>query len=336
MERVSRKKEPLISIIIPVYKVEKYIKRCLDSVVNQTYKNLEIILVDDGTPDNSGKICDEYAKKDKRIKIIHKENGGVSDARNKGIEQATGKYIGFVDSDDYIDVNMYEILKNTIEKENADIASCKYVRFAEYVEFDSQKYDKKTIEYNQEEYMKKFFKIGTQECVYYPWNKLYKKSIICSDQYPKGLTSEDVVGTYKALLKAKKIVEINYPYYYYFYNKKSITGSKFSNKDLDLIKIWDIVIKISNENNQKYLEYSKINRMRIDYTLLMRMAIQLNYKEINEKYKKQYLQMLSDLKKNKSKLLKSKIPLSRKISIILICMNYKLFVNALGLVRKVK
>ena len=335
MEKVS-KKDPLISVIIPVYKVEKYINRCIDSVINQTYKNLEIILVDDGSPDNCPKICDDYAKKDERIKVIHKENGGLSDARNKGIQQATGKYIGFVDSDDYIDIKMYETLKNTLEKNDADISSCKCVRFHNKLEINQKKYNNRVVVYTQEEYMKKFFKIGIQECVYYAWNKLYKKNIICSDQYPKGLTSEDVVGTYKALLKSKKIVEINYPYYYYFYNERSITGSKFSNKDFDLIKIWDTIIDITIEQNNKYLEYAKINRMRIDYTLLMRMATQLPFKDIEKKYKKQYINLLDNLKRNKTILLKNKIPLSRKITIILICFKYKLFCNFCGLIRKRK
>ena len=116
------KKNNLISIIVPIYNVEKYLKKCIDSIINQTYKNLEIILVDDGSPDNCGKICDEYAKKDNRIKVIHKENGGVSSARNVGVENATGEYIGFVDSDDYIEKDMYEVLINNLKKENADIS----------------------------------------------------------------------------------------------------------------------------------------------------------------------------------------------------------------------
>ena len=104
----------VISIVVPIYKVEKYIKKCIDSIIEQTYKNLEIILVDDGSPDGCAKICDEYAKKDKRIKAIHKENGGLSDARNVGIDISTGKYICFVDSDDYIENNYIELLYKCI------------------------------------------------------------------------------------------------------------------------------------------------------------------------------------------------------------------------------
>lgn len=116
--------EDLISIIVPVYNVEKYLDRCMESIVNQTYQNLEILLIDDGSTDNSGQKCDEWAKKDSRIKVIHKENGGVSSARNIGLEEATGKYIGFVDSDDYIDENMYEIMHKEIKKEKINFVIC--------------------------------------------------------------------------------------------------------------------------------------------------------------------------------------------------------------------
>ena len=115
-------KEELISVIIPVYNVEKYIRYCLDSVINQTYKNLEIIIVDDGTKDSSGEIAEEYAVKDSRIKVIHKENGGLSDARNVGLDAATGKYIAFLDSDDVITLDFYEYLYNIIKEKDYDIA----------------------------------------------------------------------------------------------------------------------------------------------------------------------------------------------------------------------
>ena len=117
-------KDELITVIVPVYKVEKYLDRCVQSIVDQTYTNLEIILVDDGSPDNCPKMCDEWAKKDKRIKVIHKQNGGLSDARNAGLEKAKGKYVGFVDSDDYISPIMYEKLYKCIIDNQADMAMC--------------------------------------------------------------------------------------------------------------------------------------------------------------------------------------------------------------------
>lgn len=332
MERVFRMND-LITVIVPIYNVEKYLNRCVDSIINQTYTNLEIILVDDGSPDNCGKICDEYAKKDNRIKVIHKENGGLSDARNAGIKVADGKYIGFVDSDDWINPKMYEELYSTLLKYDADISCCKMLRCKDNKDTIQKEHETKIVEYNQEQYMKKFFKIGSQECVYYACNKLYKKEIIEKDQYPINLTSEDVVGTYKTLLKSQKIVEINQIYYYYYYNPESITLKGFSKKDLDLIKIWDMVIEITNKNNQKYLEMAKFNRYRVDYTLLMRMASKLSFKQINKRYKDEYIEMLKNLKKHKKILLKGKIPFSRKITIIFICYNYKMFVIILFLLK---
>lgn len=329
--------EDLISVIIPVYNVEKYLKRCLDSIIKQTYKKLEIILVDDGSTDNSGKICDEYAKKDERIIVIHKANGGLSDARNKGIEIAKGKYIGFVDSDDWISDKMYETLYSNAIKYDADISCCEFIRTKDFNEkVDEKKYDNIKKAYNQDEYIKIFFKIGTQQCVYYAWNKLYKRDIIQNNLYPIGLTSEDVQGTFKTLIKSNKIVSVNYPYYYYFINDNSITGKKFAEKDFDLLQIWDNVVAICKENKPEYLEMAILNRNRIDYTLLMRMAMQLSNKEIRDKYKEEILKLTTNLKKNRQQLLKSQIPISRKITIFMICKNYKLFVTFCNIFQKIR
>ncbi len=325
--------EELISIIIPVYNVEKYLNRCLESVINQKYRKLEIILIDDGSTDNSGKICDEYALKDSRIKVIHKKNDGVSVARNTGIKIAKGNYIGFVDSDDWIHPDMYKKLYQALIKNQADISCCKEIRCKNGVEKISKKFDNKITEYDQMQYIKKFFKINSQECIYYVWNKLYKRQIIDEEQYPINLISEDVVGTYKALVKSNKIVEINYPYYYYYYNPNSITSKAFSKEDFDLIEIWDKVIEITEKESPNYLWMAELNRNRIDYTLLMRMALQLDFSEIRKLYPEQYKKMLSSLKQNKKSLLNAKIPFSRKITIILICWNYKMFVNLLKIKR---
>lgn len=122
---------PLISIIIPVYNVERYLNKCLDSIINQTYKNLEIVLVDDGSTDRSGLICDDYAAKDNRVIVLHKENSGVSEARNIGLKHSTGEFIGFVDGDDYVDRQMYELLLERLESDNSDMAACNYLQVDE-------------------------------------------------------------------------------------------------------------------------------------------------------------------------------------------------------------
>lgn len=325
MKKVS-KKSPLITIIVPIYKVEEYLDRCIESIINQTYENLEVILVDDGSPDNCPKMCDKWAKKDKRIKVIHKENGGLSDARNRGIENANGKYISFIDSDDWIENNMISTLYKFLVETSSDISTCKLISRKEFIKSENKVEEKSNYkEFSRNEYLLKYFKIGSQETVYYACNKLFKSKLLSNNQFPVGLTSEDVLGTYKAILKADKIVEVDANLYNYFVNSNGITNSKFSIKDFDLIKIWDEVINIATKEDPDNLKYAILNRQRIDYTLLMRMAIKVKHNTIEEKYSKQYKKCLNDLKKNKSNLLKSKIPFSRKLTIIMICKNYKLF-----------
>ncbi len=316
----------LISIIVPVYKVEKYLNRCVDSIINQTYKNLEIILVDDGSPDNCPKICDEYAKKDDRIKVIHKENGGLSDARNAGIKIANGKYIGFVDSDDWISVDFYSELYKLLTKYDADIAICDFIRTDDNEKIIINNKNKIENVYTQEQYLERYFKVGYQTTEYYAWNKLYKKSLMSEEQYPKGLTSEDVLGTYKAILKSERIAKTNEKLYFYRYNNQSITG-KFTNKDFDLIQIWDKVIEYTNKFAPKYYKYAILNRKRINFTLLFRMAKHYSIEEL--KNQKITIKLLEELKKDKKILLKSDIALSRKIIIILFCQNYYFFAKIL-------
>lgn len=320
MKKVSN---PLISVIIPVYKVEKYLEKCVDSVINQTYDNLEIILVDDGSPDNCPKMCDEYAKKDKRIKVIHKENGGLSDARNVGIKNSNGEYIGFVDSDDWVSKDMYKDLYNLIIKTQSDIAISEIIRTNDESVIINN-IDEIITEFNQKEYLKRYFKIGFQTTEYYAVNKLYKRNIIKEDQYPIGLTSEDVFGTYKAILNAKKIVKTNKIHYFYRYNENSITG-KFSKKDFDLLKIWDKVVEYTKKTAPQYIEYAQINRIRINYTLLVRMAINLDYNDIMNNYKAEYTNCFNDLKNNKKVISKAKMSFARRLSLLLILINYHIF-----------
>ena len=168
----------LISIIVPIYKVEKHLKKCIKSIVEQSYTNLEIILVDDGSPDNCGKICDEYAKKDCRIKVIHKKNGGLSDARNCGIDKSSGKYLMFVDSDDYIDKNICEKLINASKEYDCDIVMCNIYRVVNnkiYIEKEISALSKNEV-LDGITVMKEFFKNFSID-LYVSWNKLYKREL---------------------------------------------------------------------------------------------------------------------------------------------------------------
>ena len=246
-------KNDLISIIIPVYKVEKYLENCIESVLKQTYTNLQIILVDDGSPDNCGKICDEYAKKDPRIEVIHKVNGGLSDARNVGIAKAKGKYIGFVDSDDYIKEDMYEILINLIKEYDADVSICNL-----YDVIDGKEYIKNNEngiqEYSRLEILKEV--LLDKNIQSYAWNKLYKKELFDEIKYPIGKKYEDIGTTFYVFEKCNKIVVTSEPEYYYLKRSDSLVNNVTESTVLDYT---DIIIQrylYTQKNIEKLRKYN--------------------------------------------------------------------------------
>ena len=225
----------LLSVVVPVYNVEKYIDRCLDSIMNQTYQNLEIILVDDGSKDNSGCICDEYAKKDKRIKVVHKTNGGLSSARNAGLKAATGKYVGFIDSDDDIDLTMYEKMVNMIQKYEVDFVMADYMRifndgstFDKTINIDEGLYDKSKIE---EDIYPQLIMRGDIE--YGPllsvWHCLYRTEFLITNNIyfdEKVRWSEDNIFSSFVGYMANSFYYMKNQYLYHYYeNAVSITTS---------------------------------------------------------------------------------------------------------------
>ena len=218
--------QPLISIIIPVYKIEKFIDKCIKSIISQTYRNLEIILVDDGSPDKCPGICDKYAKIDNRIKVIHKPNGGLSDARNAGIDICKGDYIGFVDGDDYISENMYEHLLDHCIKCNADMSICGiYAIDEDYSNLSiyNPMIYKETILSNIQALNHLFLTFDVNFEV--AWNKLYKRDLFLNKdniRYPYGKLHEDTYTTYKLLYYANNIAVFNEPLYYYVQRSGSI------------------------------------------------------------------------------------------------------------------
>lgn len=212
---------PFVSIIIPVYKVEPYLRQCIDSVLAQTYKNIEIILVDDGSPDACPEICDEYAAKDSRVRVIHKENGGLSDARNAGIKIATGEWLSFVDSDDIVHPQMIELLMNPLlDDPSVKMSACGYEMFFKNdIVYSSIK--AKTLRYE---------KLSLYEYFYKPlyvvaWGKIYHKSLFANAEYPKGRFHEDEFVTYKLLWLAKEISFLDKPLYMYRQRDDSIMAN---------------------------------------------------------------------------------------------------------------
>lgn len=223
-------KNPLISVIVPVYKVEEYLDRCVRSILAQTYRNLEVLLVDDGSPDRCGAICDAFAAQDERVKVIHKVNGGLSDARNVAIDVAKGDYLGFVDSDDFIHPKMYESLLNAILESNASISACFYRSFKPGEDCFTNDEHPETIVLGQKEALAHFYSFN---CVNFTlvWNKLYEKSLFEGIRYPKGKTREDEFTTYKLVYKAHKLVFLKDHLYFYLQRPGSIMREKsFANE----------------------------------------------------------------------------------------------------------
>ena len=224
---------PCISVIVPVYKVEAYLKKCVDSILGQTYQNLEIILVDDGSPDNCGEICDEYAARDPRIKVIHKPNGGLSDARNAGLDVCTGEYIGFVDSDDWIEPHMYQRLYELIQQFNADMA---FGGVADDVLQGNIVRTVKTSDYGETPFaednvaaMRRYFH-GSWAA----WDKLYRAELFREIRYPVGEINEDEAIVLPLLDRCNAVCYTNEVFYHYVrrVDGTSITTSAFSEKKL--------------------------------------------------------------------------------------------------------
>lgn len=250
-----------ISVIVPIYKVEKYLHRCVDSIINQTYTNLEIILVDDGSPDSCPKICDEYAKIDDRVKVIHKENGGLSDARNAGLKIATGDYIAFVDSDDWIHKDMYNILHKNIIEKNADIVECGVKKISKFENQFEEISDESFIKYTKENLMKDL--ICEDIVKQTVWNKLYRKNVIKDFTFEKGKVHEDEFWTYKVFDRCNILIHINADLYYYFQREDSIMGQVYSTKRLDAIEGRYNRYLLIEKKYPQILVYAKINMFYI-------------------------------------------------------------------------
>lgn len=288
-----------ISIIIPVYNSEKYLNRCVDSVIGSTYQNLEILLVDDGSSDLSGKICDEYAKKDPRIRVFHTQNRGAAMAKNLGLDNATGDYVGFVDSDDYIENDMYETLYNSLTENSADISVCGHYKIS----------GEKCSEINAGGKTEVFTKEqAIYETVYlrkmynYLCDKLFKKSVIADIRIPDLKIGEDRVFLFNALIRSDKIVSCGKVGYYYTDNPDSLTKSNIS-----VEKMYDGFYKsflyrreyIKNNVPEAYAENDRLiytNAVNIINTII-------RTNEYKNKYKEIYNELVCEIRKNKKEIL---------------------------------
>ncbi len=222
-----------ISVIVPVYNVEKFLDRCVTSIINQSYKNLEIILVDDGSTDSSKELCNKWGLKDKRIKVFHKKNGGLSDARNYGFEKSSGKYITFVDSDDYLPQNAIEVLYNSLSNTNSDI-SCGDFKLVYNADYEAKSETSSACKvYDSVEALKEMMYMhlsSNSACC-----KLYKSLLFDNIKYPYGKLYEDLGTTYKLFFNAKRIVDSKCIVYYYYQNKNGIMHYKYTSRRMEAL-----------------------------------------------------------------------------------------------------
>lgn len=289
--------EPLISVIVPVYNVEHYIKRCVDSILAQTYTNLEIILVDDGSTDDSGKICDEYAKMDIRVKIVHQKNGGLSDARNTGIRQANGICYTFIDSDDYVAVDYIACLCRLLWENQAQIAICGYRKVLEDFEikknFDSE-ISTENLYYSEEALFRLLYqrKMITSVC-----GRLFRAELFEQIHFPKAKLHEDVAVTYRLFDAAEKIACTSAEKYYYFQRRDSIVNQKFRKQRMDYLEFTKECIQYVNRNHPQLTRAAISRHFSACFDLLSCIG---NDKKI---FAEEYLQIVQEIRKYRKRVL---------------------------------
>jgi glycosyltransferase involved in cell wall biosynthesis len=307
----------LISIIVPVYNTLPYLEKCVNSLLVQTHSNLEIILVDDGSTDGSSQLCDDLAAKDERIKVFHKQNGGVSSARNAGLAKATGNYIGFVDSDDWVEPDMYAILLELIQKNNAQIAGCNF----NYIQNNIYVADIKTINKTSVFTLQQTVKNDMAHRGIYLWNKLFDKEILHGLQFDESITfGEDMLFCFNAILKADKIVYSDLKKYIYNRNVASATLKSFNIKKLTFFKAIATIMDYSEKIKDRQL-YKMILRAKIYHIVgFLRQAATAGYADKN----KDFDELLANLRANIFDYLFSKYKLTNKLfGVILALFGYK-------------
>ncbi len=248
----------LISVIVPVYKVEPYLNQCVQSIVDQTYKNLEIILVDDGSPDNCPAMCDAWAEKDSRIKVVHQANSGAGAARNTGIQMATGSVFSFIDSDDYLDPDMYLRLYDRLVQTGSDIASCGILRvWPDRSELITQGSADRVL--NRTEAMQAM--IQTADIIMTPPNKLYRRHTVEDVSFPTGRTIDDEFWSWRVVANAQKVATLTEPLYYYRQHRESVMHSRSLYHPLDVVDAKCIRQEYINEHMPELKNESVWNLM---------------------------------------------------------------------------
>ncbi len=310
--------QPKISVIVPVYNVEKYLDRCVRSILNQTFSDFELILVDDGSPDNCGTMCDAYAKQDSRIQVIHKENGGLSDARNVGKAVAAGEYILFVDSDDYIALHLMETLYALAKKYHADIACGGAYNCYQDKEI-SQFSERKELAYDGKTALQMM--LQGQDLPGSAWGKLYSKKLCDQLDFQVGKYYEDAFFQVDMFPMANTVAVTTEPLYYYIHRAGSITTHSFREKDMDVIKAYQYTLQQVEKQYQQLIPQALFRLYWAHFVVLDRMMEQPDYKSFP-----QYQQVVSFLKKNWFSICKCPyFNKTRRIAAVALKMNVKLY-----------
>ncbi len=318
------KKDKLVSIVVPVYNAEDYLESCVDSLISQTYKNIEIILVNDGSTDHSVEICEKYAKMDSRIKVMHKENGGVSSARNTALKEASGDYVCFVDSDDTTNEDMIRILYDTMISKSADIVICSYQLVSEDGLIENVSVTK-DVEFTTREALKDV--LLTKTFTGSPWGKLFKTEKVKTLSFDEDIFfGEDMLFVVKAIKNAEKIVFIPLPYYNYNIRENSASTSFFNDKRFsDLISRQRIYGEISQMNDRELTEYAHVSIILADIIMLQQLFYE---KSIHKKYCKD---IEKSVRNNFSFKFIKILGLKNTIRAISICFSFKLFNILMGI-----
>lgn len=322
-----------ISVIVPVYNVEKYLDECVQSILNQTYDNIELVLVDDGSTDGSSEICDKYGKIDSRVKVIHKENRGVSSARNKGLDIAKGEFIVFIDSDDCIHPQMIEILYEGIKENNSDISICEYKRYQENEVIENKIYNKDIINFNNYTNIEGLHNLQKEKRISFtvPWNKLYKKNLFDNLRYYEGKIHEDEFIIHELLYKCNLISYTSLKLYYYLKRDNSIMGSQNNLSYLDGLDAYSERIKFYKKINQiqfiKDLELIYVNHF-LDFYNRIKNGNENNKKQVmNEMIKRLRIRIFGILKN-------SGFTIKEKILFIILCITPNIYENYLMIKNK--
>lgn len=319
----DKSQRPMISIIVPVYRSEPYLEQCIRTVLEQTFQDFELILVDDGSPDRCPEMCDMWRERDSRIRVIHQPHGGAASARNRGLEAASGRYIGFVDSDDWIDRDMYHVLYQAVTERQADMAVCgvSAERKHRVPGREGTRIRKgtsgRTEEWGRKDLLDRFFRVKGGSDPHSIWNCLIRAERVEGYRFPEGKMNEDIDLSYHLAVKCGRAVSVPGRYYHYYRNRDSVTNGRFTMKRMDLLDIWERIGERVPRESPEYTEAYRLNRERARFTLLAQMAL-CGYDRRDPEVRMVKKKLKAEVRAAYQELMRWKMPFSRKVLLTLL------------------